>query len=112
MISSTATMKNRKYRMFWNSDGIAVILMSSSLMLKNPAVVIAIANIVNGIIFARSFARSSLMYDVARTDATRAAEIRRAVSVSIPLDNNRIRIAKTVNQKKVRIGSRIIYSIM
>jgi len=84
MISSMATMNRRWYGMFENSDGMSEIREIRALMSKKPAVVIAIARSVNGSIFARSFARSSLTYAVARTDATRAAEIRRIVSTARP----------------------------
>lgn len=81
-------------------------------MSKNPAVVIAIARSVNGSIFARSFERSSVTKDVILTEATSAAEIRRIVFTSRPFARIRIRMAKTENQKNVRIGRRMMYSIM
>jgi len=74
--------------------------------------VIAIARRVNGSIFARSFARSSLTYDVTLTDATRAAEIRRIVSTFRPLASIRISIARIANQKNVSTGRRTMYSMM
>ncbi len=98
--------------MFESKDGMFDIRDSRSLTLKNPAVVIAIARRVNGSNFARSFDRSSLTYAVARTDATTAAEISRTVFISSPFARIRIRIERIVNQKKVRTGSRIIYSTM
>lgn len=93
-----------------NMDGMSEILEISALMSKKPAVVIAIARRVKGSIFARSFARSSLIYAVARTDATRAADINKIVFTSSPFARTSVRIDRIVNQKKVRMGSRIIYS--
>ncbi len=98
--------------MLENRDGMSEIREIRALMSKKPAVVIAIARSVNGSIFARSFARSSLMYDVARTAATRAAEMRRITFTSRPLARTRIRTDRIANQKNVRTGSRIIYSTM
>jgi len=46
--------------MFESSEGISVTRVIRAEMSKKPAVVIAIARRVNGSIFARSFARSSL----------------------------------------------------
>ncbi len=47
--------------MFENREGISAIRSKKIEMSKKPAVVIAIARSVNGSIFARSFARSSLV---------------------------------------------------
>lgn len=96
--------------MFEKMDGMSEIREIRALMSKNPAVVIAIARRVNGSVLARSLERSSFMYAVVRTDATRAAEIKRMVFISSPLARTRIRIERVVNQKNVRIGSRIMYS--
>ncbi len=80
--------------------------------MKKLGFVMAIARSVNGSIFARSLERFSLMYDVILTDATSAAEIKRIPAAGIPSDRTRIKIAKVVNQKEVRIGRRIMYSAM
>ena len=98
--------------MFENRDGMSEIRAMRGLISKKPAVVIAIARSVNGSILARSFERSSLTYAVARTDATRAAEISRIVLTARPLARTRIRIDRIPNQKNVRTGSRIMYSTM
>jgi hypothetical protein len=78
---------------------------------KKPAVVIAIANSVNGNIFARSCDKSSLTYDVTRTAATRAADIKRMMCTSKPFANIRVNIDNIANQKNVKIGRRTTYSI-
>ena len=44
------------------------------------------------------------------TDATSAAEIKRIPAAGIPSERTRIKTAKVVNQKEVRIGSKIMYS--
>jgi len=94
-----------------NSEGISVILDSRALISKNPDVVIAIARSVKGSILARSFERSSLTYDVIRTAATRAAEISKIVLMSIPFASNRIKMDRTANQKNVRTGRTMTYSM-
>ena len=47
-----------------------------------------------------------------RTAATRAAEINRIVAASSPFARTRTRTDRIANQKNVRIGSRIMYSMM
>ncbi len=98
--------------MFESKEGMIDIRATRAEILKNPAVVIAIARRVNGSNFARSLARFSLTYAVARTDATTAAEIKRTVFTSSSRAKIKIKTERTVNQKNVRIGKRIIYSIM
>ena len=80
-------------------------------MSKNPEVVIAIASKVKGSIFAKSFERSSLTWAVIRTDATNAAEINKIVPIASSFDSNNNKMDKMENQKNVRIGSMMIYSI-
>ena len=98
--------------MFVNKDGISPNLESRAEMSKKFGLVIAIARRVNGIIFARSWERCSLTYAVILTAATRAAEMRRTVEAVVPSARTRIRIANTVNQKNVRIGKMMRYSMM
>ncbi len=98
--------------MFENRVGTSAILSKKSEILKKFEVVIAIARSVNGSIFARSFARSSLIYDVTLTAATKAAVISRIVFTSNPLARIKVRMERIENQKNVRTGKRIIYSII
>ena len=112
IITSIATINRIKYGTFVKRSGTCVILSKRVFTSKNPGFVIAIAIRVNGIIFARSVDKFSETYAVALTDATSAAEIKRIVSTSIPSDKTRIKIDRTVNQKKVTIGNKIMNSIM
>lgn len=98
--------------MFENSVGTSDTLSIIALIAKNPGFVIAIASKVNGIIFARSFDKFSLTYEVTLTAATSAEEINRTALISIPSERMRINIARVMNQKKVIMGNRIIYSAM
>ena len=95
-----------------NSVGISDILLKNIDISKNPAVVIAIAKSVNGNIFARSFAKSSLTKDVVLTAATNAAEIKSVFSTDSPFARISVSIDRIENQKNVSIGRRIIYSRM
>ena len=96
--------------MLENKDGISETLEKREFISKKSGLVIAIAKSVNGSIFAKSLERLSLMYDATLTDATRAAEIRRIVDISIPSARIKIKIDKKANQKNVRIGRTTMYS--
>ena len=97
--------------MFENNEGISETLEKREFISKKSFLVIAMARRVNGSIFAKSFERFPLMYAVTLTDATKAAEIKRIVDISIPSARIKIKIARIANQKKVRIGRRTMYSI-
>ena len=96
--------------MLENNVEISKIRLKREVTSKNPGFVIAMASSVNGIIFAKSFAKSSLTYDVARTAATSAAEIKSVVSRVIPSAKTNKMTDRTTNQKNVTIGKRMRYS--
>ena len=98
--------------MLENNEEISETLEKREFISKKSGLVIAMANRVNGSIFAKSLERFSLIYDDTLTDATNAAETKRIVDISIPSARIKIRIDRNANQKKVRIGRTTMYSII